>query len=83
MIEIKIYSKPYCHLCDEMKIVLENVRKDHEFELIEINIETDESLFEKYKELIPLLFVNGKKFAKYRIDKNKLLAKLYRESKTT
>lgn len=40
-----------------------------------INIDTDKK-FEKFKEKIPVMFIEGKMFAKYETEKKKLLAKL-------
>ncbi len=59
-----------------MKEVLEKVRSEIKFDLEEVNIENDNELFEKYKVKIPLLMINGKIFAKYRIDEAKLRKKI-------
>ena len=59
-----------------MKLVLAVVKKDFEFELKEINIESDKILFETYKEKIPVLMLEEKMFAKYTLDENKLRRKL-------
>jgi len=68
-----LYTKPVCHLCDEMKNVLFNLKKEVDFEFEEVNIEQNEVLFEKYKEKIPVLIMNGNMIAKYRITKENLL----------
>lgn len=41
-------------------------------EIEELNIEEDEGLFEKYRDEIPVIFLNGRKLFKYRIDEKKL-----------
>ncbi len=76
MHKIIFYTKYGCHLCDEMKEVLKKVRSEIKFDLEEVNIENDNELFEKYKVKIPLLMINGKIFAKYRIDEAKLRKKI-------
>ncbi|MCY7362778.1 MAG: glutaredoxin family protein [Ignavibacteria bacterium] len=76
MAEIVLYSKNNCHLCDEMKIVLTNLQREYRFKLTEFDIESDNELFAKYREKIPVLTINGKLFAKYRIDEKKLIKKL-------
>ncbi|MBK7160302.1 MAG: glutaredoxin family protein [Ignavibacteria bacterium] len=76
MIELQIYSKKNCHLCEEMKIVLINVSNEYEFDLKETDIESDPVLNLKYKDKIPVLLVNGKLFAKYRVSEVKLKEKL-------
>lgn len=67
-----LYSKPDCYLCDEMKDVIANLKKESDFEFEEINIELNEILFDKYKEKIPVLMLNGRMIAKYRIPREKL-----------
>ena len=76
MSEIVLYSKNNCHLCDEMKVVLTNLQSEYGFKLTEFDIDSDNELFEKYKEKIPVLTINGKLFAKYRIDEKKFRKKL-------
>lgn len=76
MLKITLYSKPNCHLCDDIKIILDNVKKSINFNLKIINIESDKNLFEKYSLKIPVLFINDKIFAKYKVDEVKLLEKL-------
>ncbi len=65
-------------MCDEVKQVLQDVRTHIPFELIEIDIESDRGLFEQYCEQIPVVFINGRKAFKYRIDRNELFKKLRR-----
>jgi glutaredoxin len=65
---VTIYSRPGCHLCDEMKAVVERVRRQHAFELHEVDISGDPELERRYGQEIPVLELDGKKIAKYRID---------------
>ncbi|MEO8210089.1 MAG: glutaredoxin family protein [bacterium] len=76
MTKLILYTKPSCHLCDEMKIILRSMKKDLEFDLEEFNIETDERLYEKYKEKIPVLMIDNRIFAKFRLKEEKLRRKL-------
>ena len=55
-----------------MKDVIANLKKESDFDYEEINIELNETLFDKYKEKIPVLMLNGRMIAKYRISKEKL-----------
>ena len=59
-----------------MKIVLINVSNEYEFDLKETDIESDTELNQKYKDRIPVLLINGKLFAKYRVSEVKLKEKL-------
>jgi glutaredoxin len=68
MIEVLVYSKPDCHLCDEVKAQLKRLCASYPFELREANILDDIESFEKFKEEIPVVFINGRKAFKYRLD---------------
>ena len=72
MIQVEIYSKPGCHLCEEAKAVLERVRRSLPFDLREINIEESPAHHERFKEEIPVIFINGKKAFKFRVDEKAL-----------
>jgi glutaredoxin len=65
--QVVIYSKPGCHLCDEMKAIVDRVRRTTPFELNLVDISNDDRLETLYALEIPVLEVNGKKAAKYRI----------------
>ncbi len=54
-----IYSRPGCHLCDEAKAVILSSGCTDQFDLEEINIESDEELLRKYKYDIPVIAING------------------------
>jgi glutaredoxin len=65
---LTIYSKPGCHLCVEMKAVVERAIQDRPgITVEEIDISGDPSLLAQYELEIPVLMVDGKKAAKYRI----------------
>ena len=72
MIPVTIYSRPGCHLCDEMKAVVKQVGATVPLALDEINISADPELERLYGLEIPVLFVAGKKVAKYRVGEQEL-----------
>ena len=59
-----------------MKVILNKIRNEYVFDLKESDIESDPVLNLKYKDKIPVLFINGKLFAKYRVSEIKLKEKL-------
>ena len=77
-VQIEIYSRPGCHLCDEAKEVIERVRKRYDFELRVINIEQDPTLESAYGTEIPVVFINGAKTFKYHVDERELEKKVKR-----
>ena len=72
MIAVVIYSRPGCHLCDVMKDVVQKVSASIPLSIEEIDISQDPELERLYGLEIPVLFVGGKKVAKYRIGETEL-----------
>jgi thiol-disulfide isomerase/thioredoxin len=73
MSDLVIYSKPDCHLCDEMKAVVKRVARSFPgLSTREVDISTDQALVERYGLEIPVLTLDGRKVAKYRITEAEL-----------
>ena len=74
VIALTIYSRPGCHLCDEMKTVVQRVVRSvtAPVTIEEIDISTDPDLEARYGVEIPVLLVDGKKAAKYRVTETEL-----------
>ena len=72
VITLTLYSRPGCHLCDEMKAVINRVAQSNPLQLEEIDISGSRDLEERYGLEIPVLMVEGKKAAKYRIGEEEL-----------
>ena len=71
-----VYSKPGCCLCDEVKENLKRLKASYAFNLREVDILEDPEAHERFKEEIPVVFINGKKAFKYRLDEKQFLKKL-------
>ena len=69
---LTIYSKPGCHLCDEMKATVRRVIQDPHISVDDIDISNDPVLVDRYGLEIPVLAINGKKVAKYRVSEEEL-----------
>jgi hypothetical protein len=85
VITLTIYTRPGCHLCHDMKIIVERVVRDRgaAARIDEVNIEGDPDLEGRYGLEIPVLLVNGRKAAKYRITEEELSRRLIDESQRT
>lgn len=81
-VSVDVYSRPGCHLCDVAKDVLERVQQRFAFAMRIINIETDPALEKSYGTEIPVVFINGSKAFKYRVDEAELERKIKRLWKT-
>jgi glutaredoxin len=76
---LTLYSRPGCHLCDDMKAVVSRVTAGMpEIAVDEVDISSDPTLEARYGLEIPVLVIAGKKAAKYRIDEA-ALRRLLRE----
>jgi len=73
VIQITIYSRRGCHLCDEMKAVVLRVARTIPFSLAEVDISGHAELETLYGLEIPVLTIDGKKAAKYRVTERELL----------
>jgi glutaredoxin len=74
-VTLTIYSRPGCHLCDDMKALVVRTIQKHSSPIAvqEIDISRDPELEARYGSEIPVLMVDGKKVAKYRIRESELL----------
>jgi glutaredoxin len=71
-VRLTLYSRPGCHLCDDMKHVVEPLARDLDCALEEIDISADPALEARFGTEIPVLYVNGRKAFKYRLDAHAL-----------
>ena len=69
---VTLYGRPDCHLCDEARAALERVRVTHPFSLDEVDIETDDELFKRYLERIPVVVLDGEELFEFFVDEERL-----------
>ena len=58
-IVVEILTKKDCCLCEEIKEVVKRVLPDYPAKLVMTDIESDPMLYEKFRERIPVLRING------------------------
>lgn len=85
-IALTLIGKPGCHLCEDAEIVVKNVVAEFLAEyadqptiqvaLEELNILEDSALAQRYSEEIPVLQIDGKTHAYWRVDSARLRAAL-------
>ena len=76
MITIEIMTKSDCCLCDDAKEIIEQVIAEMPAELKTTDIESDPELFERYKEKIPVVLINGEESFVYKVHPITLRKKL-------
>jgi glutaredoxin len=70
--QVVVYGRPDCHLCEQALVVIERVRSRVAFELEQVDIEADETLFKRYLERIPVIVVNGQELFEFFVDERLL-----------
>ena len=72
MTQLTLYGKPGCHLCEEARAVVLDVRTRHPFELEEVDITRDPALEAVYRERIPVIAIDGREVLELVIEPSEL-----------
>ena len=75
-IQIEIYSRPGCHLCDEAKAVIEPFTRRYRIDLRVTDVDSDDALRQAYGSDIPVVMINGKEAFRHRVDADLLERKI-------
>ena len=76
MHSVVVYSRKGCHLCDVVKETLTQLQGGADFQWSEVDIDTDPYLRQNYNDEVPVVFIDGRKAFKYRMDKTQFLRAL-------
>ena len=69
MTRLTLLSRPGCHLCEAMRRDVETILANTPRVWEEIDIDSDDALARRFGESVPVLYVNGRLFAKVRLPK--------------
>jgi glutaredoxin len=75
---VTLYGKPGCHLCDDARATIEQVRAEQPFELVEVDVSLDPRLQRRYGERIPVLELDGEELFELFVDRDALSKRLGR-----
>lgn len=78
MIRVEIYSRQDCHLCDEAKSAVAQATADLSVEILETDVDTNPLLCERFGHEVPVVFVDGRKAFKFRVDPARLRRRIER-----
>jgi glutaredoxin len=67
-LQVTLYTRPGCCLCDDAKAVIQPLLAECGAELREINIDGDATLIARFGHDIPVIYINDHKAAKHRVD---------------
>ena len=66
-IRLRLLSRSGCHLCEEMRREVDAQLADRARTWEVVDVDSDPELARRYGEVIPVLFVNGRLFARIRL----------------
>ncbi len=69
MIHLRLLSRPGCRLCDEMRADVDRLLEGQPHDWEVLDVDSDDEIARRWSDSIPVLFVNGRLFAKLRIPK--------------
>jgi glutaredoxin len=73
---VVVYSRKGCHLCEVVKESLSKLSRRGGFIWREIDVDADHELRRQYNDEVPVVFIDGRKAFKYRMDEQEFLRKL-------
>lgn len=73
---VRLLTKPGCHLCDDVRPVVERVCAELGASWTEVDITGDPALLAEYWEQIPVTFVDGRQHDFWHVDETRLRAAL-------
>lgn len=76
---VNLYSKVDCPLCEKAKAVLQELQKEYDFQINEIDVYSDDALLEKYQLMIPVVEIDGEEIDYGMIQKEIVRKRLLRE----
>jgi len=65
---VTLYTRPGCHLCDDARVLIEAVCAELGEAYVEISIDGDPGLQQRFGEEIPVTFVDGRQHDFWRVD---------------
>jgi glutaredoxin len=73
---VVVYSRKGCHLCEIIKETLSKLQRRGGFIWREVDVDDDDDLRHRFTDEVPVVFIDGHKAFKYRMDEQEFLRKL-------
>jgi len=74
--EVVVYSRKGCHLCEIVKETLNKLQRRGGFQWREVDVDSDDELRRQFSDEVPVVFIDGRKAFKYRMDEREFLRRL-------
>ena len=75
---LTLFSKPGCHLCEDVRVTLDELQPEYGYAVDEVDITAHAELFAQYRHEIPVVLKDGRELARGRIDDRELVRLLRR-----
>jgi len=76
LLQLKLYGRSYCHLCDEMLAALAPLGEEFGFTVEVIDVDTDPALEQRFGMLVPVLIHADTELCHYHLDAARVRAYL-------
>lgn len=74
--QVIVYSRKGCHLCEIVKETLNKLHRRGGFTWSEVDVDSDDQLRRQFTDEVPVVFIDGRKAFKYRMNEQEFLRKL-------
>jgi glutaredoxin len=74
--QVVVYSRKGCHLCEVVKESLTKLSRRGGFTWQDVDVDSDGELRRQFNDEVPVVFIDGRKAFKYRMDEQEFLRKL-------
>lgn len=75
-LQLELYGRSYCHLCDEMLAALAPLREEFGFTVEVVDVDADAALEQRFGILVPVLMHADTELCHYHLDAAKVRAYL-------
>ena len=74
--QVVLYTRRGCHLCEIVKESLHKLERRGGFTWQEVDVDADDQLRRQFTDEVPVVFIDGRKAFKYRMDEKDFLRRL-------
>jgi len=78
--KVLVYTRKGCHLCEIVKESIVKLARRGGFVWQEVDVDTDDELRRQFNDEVPVVFIDGRKAFKYRMDEDQFLRTLARRA---
>jgi hypothetical protein len=71
-IELTVYSRTYCHLCDEMIAGLRELQARFRFRVRIVDVDSDSELEARYGEDVPVVVHGARELCRHRLETSRV-----------